>query len=126
MTDINWENRAEAGDELEGHRTNGKVTNGHEHANGIHDEVRICVIDADDLLDHPADVVSAFCESVGLEYRESMLKWDTEKDEEQAKDAFAKWPGFHEDAMNSNDLKPRTHVSQSVHDPMILTPKPEH
>lgn len=117
MTDINWKSREETGDELEGHRTNGKVANGHEHANGIHHEVRICVIDADDLLDHPADVVSAFCESVGLEYRDSMLKWDTEKDEKQAKDAFAKWPGFHEDAMNSNDLKPRTHVSQSVHDP---------
>ena len=102
------------GTELDGHQTNGNATNGHEEFKGRHDEVDICMIDADDLLDHPANVISAFCKSVGLEYQENMLKWDTEKDHKQAKDAFEKWTGFHEDAMNSKDLKPKTHVSSST------------
>lgn len=104
------------GSEPEGHQTNGNATNGHEDAVDRHTKVHICMIDADDLLDHPADVVSAFCNSVGLEYWESMLKWDTEEHDKQAKDAFEKWHGFHEDAMNSKDLKPRVHVSSSILD----------
>lgn len=99
----------------------GNELNGSKNPNGHHDRVDICVIDADDLLDHPANVVSAFCDSVGLEYRESMLKWDTEEDHKQAKDAFEKWTGFHEDAMNSKDLKPRSHVSRAVLDSSFRT-----
>lgn len=92
------------------------ITNGHinGHTNGItngRNGVDICVVDADDLLDSPKLIVEAFCKSVGIEYDDGMLKWDSEEDQKQAREAFEKWPGFHEDAMNSCDLKPRMHVS---------------
>ena len=78
--------------------------------NSSANKVDICVIDADDLLDDPAAVIAAYCTSVGIEYHERMLSWDSE-DQKQAKVAFAKWPGFHEDAIKSCDLKPRNNVS---------------
>ena len=74
-------------------------------------KVDICVVDADDLLDDPAGIIAAYCKSVGIEYHEQMLSWDSEEDQKQAEDAFEKWKGFHEDALNSRDLKPRKHVS---------------
>lgn len=74
-------------------------------------KVEIMVIDADDLLDHPAEVVKSFCQSVGIEYSDSMLVWDTPEDAEQVRIAFEKWLGWHDDAINSTSLKPRTHVS---------------
>ena len=73
--------------------------------------VDICVVDADDLLDSPKGIIKAFCDSTGLEYDPQMLKWDSEEDAAQAKEAFEKWNGFHDDAMNSTELKPRVHVS---------------
>lgn len=73
--------------------------------------LEICVVDADDLLDNPAGIIRAYCKTVGLDYHESMLEWNSEKDHQQARDAFEKWTGFHEDAISSNDLKPRRHVS---------------
>ena len=77
------------------------------------DVVDICVVDADDLLDDPAGIVTAYCTSVGIEYHEQMLRWDSQEDQKQASDAFEKWKGFHEDALNSRDLKPRTQVGNS-------------
>ena len=77
------------------------------------DGVDICVVDADDLLDDPAGIITAYCNSVGIEYREQMLSWDSQEDQKQATDAFKKWKGFHEDALNSRDLKPRTQVCNS-------------
>ncbi|KAL8803039.1 MAG: hypothetical protein Q9182_003409 [Xanthomendoza sp. 2 TL-2023] len=71
--------------------------------------VEVCVLDADDLLDHPAEVVEAFCKSVGIEYTPGMLDWSTEADQQQAREAFSKWNGWHDDALNSQDLKPRQH-----------------
>lgn len=76
-------------------------------------KAEICVVDADDLLDDPAGIIAAYCKSVGIGYHEQMLSWDSEKDQKQAKDAFEKWKGFHEDAMNSCDLKPRKLVGES-------------
>ncbi|KAF2084056.1 hypothetical protein K490DRAFT_50058 [Saccharata proteae CBS 121410] len=73
------------------------------------EEVEICVIDADDLLDDPEGVISTYCKSVGIEYSPAMLNWDNDGDKEHAKEAFEKWKGFHEDAIDSKDLKPRTH-----------------
>lgn len=81
--------------------------------NGAESGIEICVIDADDLLDNPAGIISAYCKSVGIEYSDSMLVWDKEEDHQAAKDAFEKWKGFHEDAIHSNDLKPRRHVRLS-------------
>jgi hypothetical protein len=73
--------------------------------------VEICVVDADDLLDNPAGMIEAYCKSVGLEYTPEMLKWESEEDHRVAKEAFEKWKGFHEDAIESTELKPRLHVS---------------
>jgi hypothetical protein len=71
--------------------------------------VEICVIDADDLLDNPTGIIQAYCKSVGIDYSLQMLKWDNEEDHRIAKEAFEKWKGFHEDAINSTELKPRAH-----------------
>jgi hypothetical protein len=78
--------------------------------NGHSGGVEICVIDADDLLDNPSGVVEAFCKTTGIEWDPEMLKWDTEKDQAVAKEAFEKWKGFHEDALDSDRLRARTHV----------------
>lgn len=79
-------------------------------ANGGSSQTEICVVDADDLLDKPSEVIEAFCKSVGIDYSPQMLTWTEEQDKE-AEEAFAKWKGFHEDALHSHDLKPRKHVS---------------
>jgi hypothetical protein len=42
-----------------------------------------------------------------------MLYWDTEEDQAAAKEAFEKWRGFHEDAIDSTNLRARTHVRYS-------------
>ena len=98
----------QVGPNVAGHNNS---TNGHGETNGHATKVDICVIDADDLLDNPNGIIEAYCKSVGLDYDPSMLNWDTEADHQKAKDAFAKWHGFHEDAINSSSLRPRLHVS---------------
>lgn len=75
------------------------------------DTIDICVVDADDLLDNPNGIIESFCKSVGIEYDPKMLDWSSEEHHQQAKDAFKKWPGFHDDAMQSSALKPRLQVS---------------
>jgi len=77
--------------------------------NEVGEKIEICLIDADDLLDTPYAIIEAFCNSVGLPFSPDMLKWDNEEDHKCAKDAFEKWSGFHEDALDSTELKPRTH-----------------
>ncbi|PYH45818.1 uncharacterized protein BP01DRAFT_295475 [Aspergillus saccharolyticus JOP 1030-1] len=72
-------------------------------------EVEICVVDADDMLDNPAPMIEAFCRSVGLKYDPSMLCWDTEADHAYARAAFEKWRGFHNDAIESTGLVGRKH-----------------
>ena len=95
--------------------TNGHATtNGSTMTNGHSAKVEICVVDADDLLDNPNGVIEAFCKSVGINYNDRMLNWESEEDQQYARETFAKWPGFHEDALNSCDLKPRTHVSECL------------
>jgi hypothetical protein len=89
-------------------QTNGAVTNGTKPNN-----VDICVVDADDLLDDPEGIIRAYCTTTGLDYTPDMLNWDNDEDQTRAKAAFEKWKGFHEDAIDSKDLKPRTHVSRA-------------
>ncbi|RAH63733.1 uncharacterized protein BO66DRAFT_416456 [Aspergillus aculeatinus CBS 121060] len=88
----------------------------HEHdeteqdsSGGREEEVEICVVDADDMLDNPAPMIEAFCRSVGLKYDPSMLCWDTEADHACARAAFEKWRGFHNDAIESTGLVGRKH-----------------
>ena len=85
--------------------SNGAVTNG-EGA-----KVELCVVDADELLDDPEGIMKTYCESVNLDYTPDMLNWDNEEDQTKAVKAFEKWKGFHDDAIDSKDLKPRAHVS---------------
>ncbi|KAK4184177.1 P-loop containing nucleoside triphosphate hydrolase protein [Podospora australis] len=72
-------------------------------------DIKITVVDADDLLDKPADVLKKFCQDVGIDFHERMLKWDGEEDKKRAVEAFEKWNGFHDDAIGSTELKPREH-----------------
>jgi hypothetical protein len=91
--------------ELENGNIGGPVTNGQT------DVPEVCVVDADDLLDDPEGILRAYCRRVGLDFHPDMLNWDNEELQERAKVVFEKWKGFHEDAIGSTDLKPRTHVS---------------
>lgn len=72
-------------------------------------KVSICVVDADDLLDHPADVVEAYCKEVGIDYSPDMLRWEDTENQEYAVKTFEKWNGFHNDVIGSTYLKPREH-----------------
>jgi hypothetical protein len=76
--------------------------------------VKITVVDADDLLDKPAEVIRAFCEDVGIDYHDGMLKWDDEEGQRLAVDAFEKWNGFHDDAIGSTELRARAHAKVSA------------
>ncbi|KAL8927305.1 MAG: hypothetical protein Q9208_002482 [Pyrenodesmia sp. 3 TL-2023] len=87
--------------------------NGHARSNGAPRGLEICVIDADDLLDNPTGIIEAYCKSVGVDYDPGMLKWDSKEDQQQARDAFEKWSGFHDDAMDSSMLKPREHMKKT-------------
>lgn len=98
-----------AGREIESTETNGNAT-----INGGSSQIEICVIDADDLLDNPSGIVEAYCRSVGIDYHPDMLKWDSKEANDYAKEVFAKWKGFHEDVLNSTELKERLHVSFPV------------
>ncbi|KAI9781711.1 MAG: hypothetical protein M1835_004242 [Candelina submexicana] len=82
-------------------------SNGTDGVNGeaSHAKVDICVVDADELLDNPGGMIEAYCKSVGIDYDERMLNWDTPEDHEQAKNAFAKWNGFHNDAIETFDSR---------------------
>jgi len=92
----------------------GKETNGVNHtngtngvANGNHAKVDITLIDADDMLDAPYAMIEEYCKSVGISFSPDMLNWDNEVDQSNAKAAFAKWRGFHDDAIDSAELRPR-------------------
>lgn len=81
---------------------------------------QICVIDADDLLDDPEGVLRQYCDSIGVDFRQEMLTWDSEESHAFAKEQFEKWDGFHDDAINSKDLKPRAHVSSPTTSALLL------
>jgi hypothetical protein len=75
---------------------------------GLVDEQRVVVVDADDLLDRPEETLRAYCARVGIDFTPAMLAW-SEDDTERATEAFEKWNGFHNDALGSSSLKPRSH-----------------
>ncbi|KAE8357587.1 hypothetical protein BDV27DRAFT_139093 [Aspergillus caelatus] len=80
--------------------------------NGVgeaHESAEICVVDADDMLEKPGPMIEAFCRSVGIDYDPSMLDWNDESEQKQVCDAFEKWRGFHNDAIESKGLTARTH-----------------
>ena len=66
------------------------------------------VIDSDDLLENPAEIVEKWCEAVGLPFIESALSW-----EPGARDEVSWWDGgsFHANLRNSDGLKPQPRKS---------------
>lgn len=72
-------------------------------------EVSITVLDADELLDKPEEAVRAFCKHTSIPFTPDMLEWDDEENQAYVAEAFAKWNGWHNDAINSKGLTPRTH-----------------
>ncbi|KAI4944418.1 hypothetical protein J4E86_009477 [Alternaria arbusti] len=97
-----------------------KEADANDQANGHTGGVEICVIDADDLLDNPSGMIEAFCKTTGIEWDPNMLVWDTEKDQDKAKEAFEKWKGFHEDALDSDRLRERTHKKEPKSDGQLF------
>ncbi|TGJ86097.1 hypothetical protein E0Z10_g2633 [Xylaria hypoxylon] len=78
------------------------------------DEISITVLDADDLLDKPEEAIRAFCKQTDIPFSPDMLKWGDEANQKQVADAFAKWNGWHNDAINSKGLTARTHSKKPV------------
>ena len=66
------------------------------------------VIDSDDLLEKPADIVEKWCKAVGIPFIESALSW-----EPGARDEVSWWDGgsFHANLRNSDGLKPQPRKS---------------
>lgn len=79
---------------------------------GVVDKDNVIVLDADDMLDNPEAAIRMYCEGVGIEYSPKMLQW-SQGDTEHAAKVFEKWQGFHDDALESSSLKPRTHTQVS-------------
>ncbi|KAL2262634.1 hypothetical protein VTK26DRAFT_614 [Humicola hyalothermophila] len=95
-----------------------QITHGNDDNNGGGGDgdgaVTLTVVDADDMLDHPREVIAKFCAAVGVEYDEGMLRWGGDGDggegdgQRRAEAAFAKWNGFHDDALASDGLRARS------------------
>ena len=83
-------------------------------SSGDQERVAITVMDADDLLDHPEEMIQAYCKAVGIDYHPRMLQWGDEENQQYAHDAFGKWHGFHEDVLQSSRLVPRSHGHVSL------------
>lgn len=77
--------------------------------NGLVDKEQLTIVDADDLLDNPEKTIRQYCDRIGIDFCPEMLEW-TDEDNAYAADCFAKWNGFHEDAIASSKLKARTHA----------------
>ncbi|KAF4951816.1 hypothetical protein FGADI_7186 [Fusarium gaditjirri] len=74
----------------------------------IVDKDNLVVVDADDLLDNPEKTIRLYCEKTGIDFKPEMLEWNDE-DCNYATIAFQKWNGWHNDAIKSSALRPRTH-----------------
>jgi hypothetical protein len=74
----------------------------------IVDKDNLVVIDADDLLDNPEKTIRLYCEKTGIDFKPEMLEWNDD-DCNYATIAFQKWNGWHNDAIKSSALRPRTH-----------------
>ena len=63
------------------------------------------VIDSDDLLEDPAQLVEMWCEAVGIRFMPEVLRW-----EPGARDEVSWWDGgsFHANLRNSDGLKPQS------------------
>ncbi|KAL8851779.1 MAG: hypothetical protein Q9221_003293 [Calogaya cf. arnoldii] len=62
------------------------------------------LIDANDLLAQPQNVVYHVCTHLEIPYDKSMLEWRSDEDHAFAAGLFEKFAGYHEDALNSTGL----------------------
>ncbi|SPQ22748.1 9be7ff2c-00ce-4db7-9790-18a4e62b706e [Thermothielavioides terrestris] len=109
--DQNQHEQQNGDDDVPAPANTGNVVNGPSNSSSNDDSVPITVVDADDLLDKPAEVVRAFCAAVGIDYRDAMLRWAGDAEGQRlAEAAFAKWDGFHDDAIASCELRARGHA----------------
>ncbi|XP_071490720.1 uncharacterized protein [Diadema antillarum] len=77
------------------------------------------VIDADDFLTRPAEVLSAYCAAVGLPYSESLLKWDAStqslKSWKAAGDSLVQdLVSFYGRAMRSSEFLPQSKLPDQL------------
>ncbi|KAI6778418.1 uncharacterized protein J7T54_000807 [Emericellopsis cladophorae] len=79
---------------------------------GIVDKDNLTVLDADDMLDNPEEKIKEYCKRTEIEFDPKMLEW-TEEDGQDAAKHFAKWNGFHDDAIHSSSLRPRAHAQKA-------------
>lgn len=80
---------------------------------GVIDKDNLVVVDADDLLDNPEKTIRLYCEKTGIDFKPEMLEW-SDNDKSHARIAFEKWNGFHNDAIKSSSLRPRTHAQTAT------------
>lgn len=73
-----------------------------------------CVVDAEDLLAYPENIVERFCASISLPFDRAMLRWETEEDQIRAANAFKNWAPFHDAVLKSTSLKARPKVCFSI------------
>ncbi|MBT5500007.1 MAG: sulfotransferase family protein, partial [Thiotrichales bacterium] len=71
------------------------------------------VIDSDDLLENPYEMIEAYCTAVGITFIEEALSWKPGK-----RDEVSWWDGgsFHENLRNSDGLKPQKRNYVEVND----------
>ncbi len=71
------------------------------------------VIDSDDLLERPHEMVAAWCEAVGIPFVPEALSW-----EPGPRDEVSWWDGgsFHENLRNSDGLRPQPRVEVDLRD----------
>jgi len=66
------------------------------------------IIDADDLLEDPEGVMTAYCEAVGLPFQPSMLSWQPGP----VKELESPWSGWTDDVINSSGISARAKTSK--------------
>lgn len=77
----------------------------------------ICLVDADDLLACPEEIVQSFCTFVGLDFEPRSLYWGTEKNQQRAQEMFQKLEPFHQAALQSTSLRRSCPVGYRLHPP---------
>jgi len=63
----------------------------------------VVIIDADDMLEDPEGIVSAYCEAVGLPFKPSMLSWTPGP----CKELESPWTGWTDDVLSSSGITKR-------------------
>ena len=87
--------------------TNTTTDTNNDESNDGDENGRPLLIDASDLLSHPTSILQSVCSYIGISYSPSMLSWPSAEDHAYAKSFFAKYAGYHEDALSSTGLKAR-------------------